>query len=179
MNLLSRIAFPIAVTASVALGATDFHKEPAPHVVRIPEPAAVQDTVTYPVAGYKLRRALSLEEIVVRDTSAADELPDSMAVALDTVLRLSPRDSFKAQLDTSLWDKLDSLYLVDSTARAKAAFDAWYAGLSREERRKRSARRSATASRRRRRASWRPTPCPIRSTSSAWSPGRAIRTSAR
>ncbi|SKC42863.1 Putative porin [Bacteroidales bacterium WCE2004] len=136
MNLLSRIAFPIAVTASVALGATDFHKEPAPHVVRIPEPAAVQDTVTYPVAGYKLRRALSLEEIVVRDTSAADELPDSMAVALDTVLRLSPRDSFKAQLDTSLWDKLDSLYLVDSTARAKAAFDAWYAGLSREERRK-------------------------------------------
>ena len=98
-----------------------------------------QDTVVYPVAGYKLRRMLSLEEITVRDTtSGGDEPADTVAVAVavDTVVRLSPRDSFKAQLDTSLWDKLDSLYLADSTARAKAAFDAWYAGLSREERKR-------------------------------------------
>ena len=137
MNKLSRISFPIAVTALVTFGATDFHREPAPGIVRIPAPAAVQDTVTYPVAGYKLRRTLSLEEIVVRDTSAqAGELADSTAAAPDTVLRLSPRDSLKALLDTSLWDKLDSIYLADSTAKAKAAFEAWYAGLSREERKK-------------------------------------------
>ncbi len=137
MNLLSRIAFPVAVTALAAAGALDFGR--SPYTVSGPgrSVAPVQDTVTYPVAGYKLRRTLSLEEITVRDTtSGADEPADTMAVAADTVVRLSPRDSFKAQLDTSLWDKLDSLWIVDSTARAKAAFEAWYAGLSRQERRK-------------------------------------------
>ena len=137
MNLLSRIAFPVAVTALAAAGALDFGR--SPYTVSGPGRgvAPVQDTVTYPVAGYKLRRTLSLEEITVRDTtSGADEPADTMAVAADTVVRLSPRDSFKAQLDTSLWDKLDSLWIVDSTARAKAEFEAWYAGLSRQERRK-------------------------------------------
>ena len=94
-----------------------------------------RDTVIYPVAGYKLRRTLSLEEIIVRDTTSDDEPLDTVAVAaVDTVKRLSPRDSLKALLDTALWDKLDSIYLADSVARAKAAFEAWYAGLSRQER---------------------------------------------
>ena len=97
--------------------------------------APVKDTVTYPVAGYKLRRTLSLEEITVRDTSASEPV-DTMDVAIDTVVRISPRDSFKALLDTSLWSQLDSLYLADSLARAKAAFKAWYAGLPPKERRK-------------------------------------------
>ena len=58
-----------------------------------------------------------------------------MTVAVDTTPpRLSPRDSLKALLDSTLWDKLDSIYLADSTAKAKAAFEAWYAGLSRKER---------------------------------------------
>ena len=141
MNLLARIAFPVAVTAFAAAGVFDFG---SPRVQGVPGQARndyavapVQDTVVYPVAGYKLRRRLSLEEITVRDTSGAlDEPPDSMAVALDTVPYLSPRDSLKALLDSTLWDKLDSIYLADSTAKAKAAFAAWYAGLSREERRK-------------------------------------------
>ena len=135
MNLLARIAFPLTVTALVAVSASGLGRESV-QPLHLPEPAFTQDTVIYPVAGYKLRRALSLEEITVRDTTSTDEPLDSMATALDTVFRLSPRDSFKAQLDTSLWDKVDSLYLVDSLARAKAAFDAWYAGLSRAERRK-------------------------------------------
>ena len=96
-----------------------------------------KDTVVYPVAGYRLRRTLSLEEITVRDTTGGGEEPaDSMALAVDTVVRISPRDSFKATLDSALWDKLDSLWLADSTARAKAEFEAWYAGLSRQERKK-------------------------------------------
>ena len=136
MNLLARIAFPLAVTAVAAAGAFDFGREPV-QALRLPEPSVLQDTVTYPVAGYKLRRTLSLEEITVRDTSAnADEPLDSMAVAVDTVPHLSPRDSLKALLDSTLWDKLDSIYLADSTAKAKAAFEAWYAGLSRKERKK-------------------------------------------
>ena len=135
MNLLARIAFPLAVTAIAAAGAFDLGREPV-HALRLPEPSALQDTVTYPVAGYKLRRMLSLEEIAVVDTSATDEPLDSMTVALDTVPRISPRDSLRALLDSTLWDKIDSIYLADSTAKAKAAFDAWYAGLSRKERRK-------------------------------------------
>ena len=136
MSLLARIAFPAAVMAFATAGALDFGN-PRVEPLRIGVREPVQDTVVYPVAGYKLHRRLSLEEIAVRDTSAgAQEPEDSVAVAIDTVPHLSPRDSFKAQLDTSLWDKLDSLYLADSTARAKAAFAAWYAGLSPQERKK-------------------------------------------
>ena len=135
MNLLSRIAFPLAVTAFAAAGALDFGRGTV-QSLRLPEPAVSQDTVTYPVAGYKLRRTLSLEEITVRDTNALDEALDTTGLAMDTVRRLSPRDSLKALLDTAFWDKIDSIYLADSTAKAKAAFDAWYAGLSRQERRK-------------------------------------------
>ena len=143
MSLFSRIGFPVAVLAMATTGALDFGRGPVragmpgtvrnDGMVRVESP--VQDTVTYPVAGYKLRRTLSLEEITVRDTSASEPV-DTMAVAIDTVRRISPRDSLKALLDTSLWDKLDSIYLADSTARAKAAFEAWYAGLSKAERKK-------------------------------------------
>ena len=153
MSLFSRILFPVAVTAFAAAGifypaaessrradGNYFSVRFAEKPISAPLSAAgnagfsAPDTVVYPTGGYKLRRALSLEEITVRDTSG-EEILDSVAVtALDTVVRLSPRDSFKAQLDTSLWGKLDSLWIVDSTARAKAAFEAWYAGLSPQER---------------------------------------------
>ncbi len=135
MSLFSRIAFPAAVMAIATAGALDYGRGPVQPLrpdagVRVAAP----DTVVYPVAGYKLRRTLSLEEITVVDTSSATEGADSVAVSIDTVLRLSPRDSFKALLDTSLWSQLDSLFLADSLAKAKAAFDAWYAGLSKQER---------------------------------------------
>ena len=144
--------FPLAVTAFTATGifhpASESSRRADGNYFSVPEkPISAplsdagyaedpgRDTVIYPVAGYKLRRTLSLEEIVVRDTSAAEELLDSMAVAVDTTPpRLSPRDSLKALLDSTLWDKLDSIYLADSTAKAKAAFATWYAGLSRQER---------------------------------------------
>ena len=149
MNLVARIAFPLAVTAFAAAGMFGDARGPVrgipgrvpddagvtPWYAAAPAEASVQDTVLYPVAGYKLRRTLSLEEIVVRDTTSGEAL-DSMAIVLDTVERISPRDSLKALLDTSLWDKLDSIYLADSTAKAKAAFEAWYAGLSRQERKR-------------------------------------------
>lgn len=137
MNLLARIAFPVVVTAFAAAGTFTSSRGPVhttPLSAAVDAPTEGRDTVVYPVAGYKLRRTLSLEEITVRDTSATDPA-DTMTVSTDTVWRLSPRDSLKALLDSSLWDKLDSIYLADSTARARAAFQAWYAALSPRERR--------------------------------------------
>ena len=125
------------MTAFVASGVFSPSAESSRRVAEGEVVAPARDTVIYPVAGYKLRRTLSLEEITVRDTSGADELADTLALATDTLPpRLSPRDSLKALLDSTLWDKLDSIYLADSTAKAKAAFAAWYAGLSKEERKK-------------------------------------------
>ncbi len=45
-------------------------------------------------------------------------------------------DSLKAEGDSLIWPRIDSLYMADSTAVAKAKFDAWYAGLSKSERRR-------------------------------------------
>ena len=140
MSLLSRILFPVAVTSFAAAGILFPAAESPGRADAAPLSVAANvhapDTVVYPRGGYKLRRTLSLEEITVQDTTSAD-IADTLALAAptDTVERLSPRDSFKAQLDTALWSKLDSLWIVDSTARAKAAFDAWYAALPPKERR--------------------------------------------
>ncbi len=140
MSLLSRILFPVAVTSFAAAGILFPAAESPGRADAAPLSVAAgvhaPDTVVYPRGGYKLRRTLSLEEITVQDTTSAD-LADTLALAAptDTVERLSPRDSFKAQLDTALWSKLDSLWIVDSTARAKAAFEAWYAALPPKERR--------------------------------------------
>ena len=45
-------------------------------------------------------------------------------------------DSLKAEGDSLIWPRIDSLYIADSTAVAKAKFEAWYAGLSKAERRR-------------------------------------------
>ena len=137
MGLFSRIGFPAAVTAFAVAGIFDSGRAGSAGT-RLPDFAAaapVPDTVVYPVAGYKLRRTLSLEEITVRDSSGT-EAADTMAVIDAPLPRISPRDSLKALLDSTLWDKLDSIYLADSAARARAEFEAWYAALSRPERRK-------------------------------------------
>lgn len=131
---ISGILFPVAVI--LGLGAstagTGRGSSGAAHV---PSPAIISDTVIYPQAGYKLRRTLSLEQISIADTgraAAADTLSDTP----DTVRRLSPRDSLKATLDSTLWDRLDSIYIADSIARAKEEFDRWYASLSKQERKR-------------------------------------------
>ena len=132
--------FPVAVTAFAATGifypAAESSRRADTAPLSVAASVHAPDTVVYPRGGYKLRRTLSLEEITVQDTSSAD-FADTLALdtPTDTVVRMSPRDSFKAQLDTSLWSKLDSLWIVDSTARAKAAFEAWYAALPPKERR--------------------------------------------
>ena len=146
---MSRIAFPVAVVAYAATGifspSAESSRRADENYFSVSEKpisaplsadgevnAPTRDTVIYPVAGYKLRRTLSLEEITVRDTSSTEDFADSLGLAIDTLPpRLSPRDSLKALLDSTLWDKLDSIYLADSTARAKAAFAEAFSPLAR------------------------------------------------
>lgn len=58
------------------------------------------------------------------------------AALCDSASHIWVRDSLIAAQDTLNWLRLDSLYAVDSVARAKAAYWAWYATLDRAGRRK-------------------------------------------
>ena len=59
----------------------------------------------------------------------------------DSLTRVHVRDSLMAAGDTLELLKLDSLYIKDSIETAKAVYDAWYASLSRKERKKEDARK--------------------------------------
>lgn len=55
---------------------------------------------------------------------------------IDSLIHRIVVDSLKAAGDSLDWPKVDSLYRIDSVARKKAEFDAWYAGLSKTDRKK-------------------------------------------
>lgn len=81
----------------------------------------------------------SLTHVIVRDSLQRSS--DSLKVVADTLLAkgldsLSSGARALAISDSLDWRKLDSIYVSDSTARAKAAFLAWYNSLSRRERKK-------------------------------------------
>jgi len=93
------------------------------------------------------------DTIAVRDTI---RIPDSLQytdpfkfkyyIALkDSTTRFQIRDSLIAAGDTLELMRLDSLYIKDSTEVAKAAFDAWYASLTRKERKKYDAEQALPA----------------------------------
>ena len=93
------------------------------------------------------------EVIQARDTI---RIPDSLQytdpfkykyyIALkDSTTRFQVRDSLMAVGDTLELMKLDSLYIQDSTEVAKAKFDAWYASLTRKERKKYDAEQALPA----------------------------------
>ena len=100
-------------------------------------------------------------EIIVPDTLALDTLvltakdtikiPDSLKekdpffykyyiAVKDSATRVQVRDSLFISGDTLELMKFDSLYVKDSIETAKAEYDAWYASLSRKERKKEDAR---------------------------------------
>ena len=100
------------------------------------EISPAKDTVIYPMYSY---RKFADSTMVAIDSSE-----DEYIEIIDSVeTRLSPRDSLKALLDSALWPKLDSIYIADSTARAKAKFEAWYKALSKEERKAYDAEQAA------------------------------------
>lgn len=125
---VSRIFFPALVLLCTAAGAFGLENR----ILRPSyecSPAQSRDTVIYlPDAYRKLSSGTQ--------AAAADSLVDDTPEVQDSSegRRLSPRDSLKQLLDTSLWDKLDSIYLADSAARAKEKFEQWYASLSPQER---------------------------------------------
>ena len=132
MKLLSRIWFPAAVLVFASAGAVDFGSSRL-MAGRIPAPEAFADTVIYDPYAY---RSGPVADSLL---NFSDSLPDDeeffdFGDSLGS--RLSPRDSLKALLDSSLWDKIDSIYIADSTAKARARFEAWYNSLSPKERRK-------------------------------------------
>ncbi len=55
---------------------------------------------------------------------------------LDSLTHRIVVDSLKTAGDSLDWPKVDSLYYLDSAIRKKAEFDAWYAGLSKTDRKK-------------------------------------------
>ena len=141
MNLLSRIWFPITVLAFAGTGVADFGSPVA--VSRrmtlaatpgnSPMAGSAADTVIYPPYAFRHGYDWQSDSTLVLDSLYVDE-----EMSFDDTLpqKLSPRDSLKALLDSTLWDKIDSIYIADSIAKAKAAFEAWYNALSKKEQRK-------------------------------------------
>jgi len=96
----------------------------------------VQDTLT-----------LTVEDTVILSARDTIRVPDSLKetdpffykyyiAVKDSTTRREVRDSLISIGDTLELMRLDSLYIKDSTEVAKARHDAWYASLSRRERRK-------------------------------------------
>ena len=97
-------------------------------------------------------------------------------------------DSLKAEGDSLIWPRIDSLYLADSTLAAKLAWEKKFAAMSKSEQKRwlyenvelprilhRQARTASSTSRtvsaRIPRVSWKRPSCRIPCTISAWSPG--------
>lgn len=102
------------------------------------------DSLVFSETGDSLAVADTLPRLTARDTIP---VPDSLRLTdpfrykyyvalLDRPTYLLVRDSLIAAGDSLDWPLLDSLYVSDSVVRAKLEYDRWYAGLSKQERRK-------------------------------------------
>lgn len=96
--------------------------------------AAIAATQSF---GIDAGRAAGLGRLA--DSLIFNQLPDT-TILRDSVARTHLRDSLLASGDSLGVARLDSLYIQDSLAVAKAEYDAWYASLSRKERKKEDAR---------------------------------------
>ena len=90
------------------------------------------------------RKVDTLPAITARDTM---KVPDSLrttdpflykwyVATKDSLIHRVVVDSLKAAGDSTDWMVIDSLYLADSTAIARAAFERWYSSLSKEEKKR-------------------------------------------
>lgn len=131
MASLSKILFPLAVTAFVSVSAMNF--SPSASLKSSPDPSFAQDTVIYPPYNYRPKSQRS--EAFVPDSTFVEV--EEAQVALADSLTLSPaRDSLKALLDSSLWDIFEPLFISDSLTQVAAADAIWYGGLSKQERKR-------------------------------------------
>ena len=142
---------PIAVYAEVPVDWADTVKYPKAGYKKLWSPEEKASKIQ--IADSLLRGGtdgFGEEEAIVKiRPSALDSLvpPDSLlltdtfryryfAALNDSLSHIWVRDSLIAAKDTLNWLRLDSLYAVDSVARAKAAYWAWYASLDKKARRK-------------------------------------------
>lgn len=154
-GILKKIWFPAAVVCFLAIQTAAMDMRDA-WVPRHSSPEAVMDTIKYRNQFIKDRNFRSNDSLYltpimdsVAIPSARDSIfpPDSLRdidpfrykyyVALvDSATHRFVSDSLKAAGDSIDWPILDSLYSADSIVKAKAAFDKWYAGLSKIDRKK-------------------------------------------
>ena len=108
--------------------------------IKVPDSLRLTDPFRYK---YYVALIDSLTHVIVCDSLKHSY--DSLKVSSDTLMRRflqshtlsdslqSSTDSIHARLDSIDWRKVDSIYLADSAAIAKAEFDAWFSTLSRKE----------------------------------------------
>lgn len=106
--------------------------------IKVPEELKLTDPFRYK---YYVALIDSLTHVIVRDSLR--HRVDSLKAEADTLFGRVPPDSAGAlrilelaRLDSIDWRRVDSIYVADSAAVAKAKFLAWYNSLSRAERRK-------------------------------------------
>lgn len=161
-NVLKRFWFPALIVCFIAIqtvGMSPLHYPGDPGCALVTaSPSDRPDTIEY--KNQFIGKVLSVEEedtsvlsLVQTDTTprltARDTIfpPDSLrdtdpfrykyyVALLDSATHIQVRDSLRQAGDSLDWPRIDSLYSLDSAIRKKAAFDAWYAGLSKEERKK-------------------------------------------
>ena len=104
---------------------------------QLPDTTAVHDSITAPDSTIDL--ILSAKDTIRIPDSLKDTDPFKYRYYIaikDSTTRVQVRDSLMAAGDSLELARLDSLYIKDSTEVAKARHDAWYASLSRKERKK-------------------------------------------
>ena len=115
--------------------------------IKVPEELRLTDPFRFK---YYVALIDSLTHVIVRDS--LKHRVDSLKIEADTLFRRVPPDSAEAyrllglaRLDSIDWRRVDSTYLADSAAVAKAKFLEWYNSLSRAERKKYDAEQALPA----------------------------------
>lgn len=111
------------------------------NISHLPDTTAISDSIT-PAdsqADSTINLILSPKDTIVVPDSLRETDPFKYRYYIaikDSMVRSQVRDSLMAVGDSLELAMLDSLYVKDSTETAKARHDAWYASLSRKERKK-------------------------------------------
>ncbi len=159
-ELLKRTWFPLLVVCVIALQAVGMGVRPnqgdpgfgfvsaerpqRPDTIRYRNPFTKKGSTGQADTSTFLSPVDTTPVLTARDTIfPPDSLKDidpfryKYYVALfDSLTHRIVSDSLRQAGDSLDWPILDSLYALDSAARKKAAFDSWYAGLSKMERKK-------------------------------------------
>ena len=133
----------ITIADSLLADAADTTETPLdtlPHLtardtIKVPDSLRLTDPFRFK---YYVALIDSLTHVIVRDSLRRSS--DSLKVTVDTLLAQSLEDSAErnrlhALQDSLDWRMIDSIYVADSSAVAKAIFLKWYNSLSRKERR--------------------------------------------